>query len=293
MQLRMAQLIHYNVNGQRTMKRIISGDKTEYVITLNRNAVKEIGNSFTAREFIPNTLTLNIPYEIESEFQYDDKKKQLIIYDLSRFDMSDGYHRYMGMCAAQDSNPQFNYPMELRITNFPETKVRQFIFQEDQKTKMSKVDSDSMNMNNAANIALENLNADPGFIFKGAIGRNAGQIPFAEFAKVVQYYYFNGVSKKKERLQIVIAQKELKQIFNELVEFDISYLEKTFSPIEVLSILVIFKECPNCSIEEKIEALENVKSNLTKEDTKRLNMRTVTNRHIKTIMHLAEVDYVQ
>ena len=71
MKLRQAQLINYNVNAQRTLTKIVKGDKETYKITLNQKAVKEIQDAFEKNEFIPNTITLNIPMETENDFYYD------------------------------------------------------------------------------------------------------------------------------------------------------------------------------------------------------------------------------
>ena len=72
MKLRQAQLINYNINAQRTMQRVVKGDKETYKITLNQKAVNEIQNAYENNEFIPNTITLNIPMETEYDFYYDE-----------------------------------------------------------------------------------------------------------------------------------------------------------------------------------------------------------------------------
>jgi hypothetical protein len=88
--------------------------------------------------------------------------------------------------------------MELRIVNFTEDKAKQFIWQEDQKTQMRKIDSKSMNMNSSANIVVTRLNENVRCNLKGLISRNEGTIPFGELAELVDYFYFKGISKEKE-----------------------------------------------------------------------------------------------
>ena len=74
MSLRDAQLINYNANTQRVMKRIIHNKSSSYRIAVNERAVKEIEKSFERGEFIPNTITINIP-DTETDFYYDTKEK--------------------------------------------------------------------------------------------------------------------------------------------------------------------------------------------------------------------------
>lgn len=128
-------MINYNVNAQRTMQRVIKGDKELYRITLNKHAVNSIRRSFESGEFIPNTITLNIPEDPENEFYYNEKNSELVIKNINHFDISDGYHRYVAACQAYDQNDKFNYPLEIRIVSFDNDKVKKFIFQEDQKQR--------------------------------------------------------------------------------------------------------------------------------------------------------------
>ena len=60
-ELRKAQLINYNANAQRTMQRVVRGSKETYKISLNAKALKEIKISLSQGNFIPNTITLNMP----------------------------------------------------------------------------------------------------------------------------------------------------------------------------------------------------------------------------------------
>ena len=143
--------------------------------------------------------------------------------------MTDGYHRYIAACQTKDKNQSFDYPMELRIVNFTEDKAKQFIWQEDQKTKMRKIDSKSMNMNSAANIVVTRLNENIRCNLKGLISRNDGIIPFGEFAELVDYFYFKGIGKEKEKITIIRAVKELTDNFNMLTEYNMEYLEHKMS----------------------------------------------------------------
>lgn len=222
--LRNFQLINYNKNAQRTLRRVAKGDSEYYEISINKTAVKRIQEAYRTGTFISNTITLNIPQDVESDFYYDEKEHILIINSIEHFDITDGYHRYVAMCKEKDKNPNFNYDMELRLVNFSLDKTRQFIYQEDQKTKMTKSDSDSMNTTRLSNIITERLNADMRFLLKGCIDRNESLINFAEFSDDLEYIF----SLKKSK----ITNKELMQIEKNIRD-NINYLAENNDDILV------------------------------------------------------------
>lgn len=230
-ELRKAQLINYNTNAQRTMQRVVRGNREVYKISLNAKALKEIKTSLAQGNFIPNTITLNMPET--TDWTYDAKRNMLTINQLSAFDISDGYHRYVAMCQLKETNPEFNYPIELRVVSFPDDKVKQFIYQEDQKTKMRKIDSASMNMSSPANIVLERLNADTLFDLKGKILRNGGQINFGYAGNITEYLFFRGI-KTAPMNEIVVVKDQLKNGINLFVEGNPIWFNEKFGFKETL-----------------------------------------------------------
>lgn len=243
MQLRNAGLISYNANAQRTMQRVVRGEKSYYKIALNKKAIAQIRESFRSETYIPNTITLNIPED--STFHYNTISNTLVIESLDHFDISDGYHRYMAMCQEIDSNPNFNYQMELRLISFDENKIKQFIFQEDQKTQMKKIDSASMNMNNPANLVCERLNRDIMFNLKGKVTRNSDYIDFAELASIIDFIYFKTLKRENTTASIIETEKEFCKKFNYLTEYDTSLLEKRFTFKELMIIVYMFSKLAN------------------------------------------------
>ena len=224
MQLRDAQIINYNENTQRVMKRINKGEEEIYQITLNKKAVLSMEELFRDGIFIPNTITLNMPEG--ANFVY--RNGNLIIKKLDHFDITDGYHRYIAMSNLYNEDPDFDYPMELRITNYSEDKSRQLIWQEDQKTKMSRIDSESMNMNSAANKVVQRLNVSPTFNLAGQINTNKGIINSAEMAEIIRTTYFQPskiYSKKKELASIIKAESEIRDGINSIVVENMDLLE--------------------------------------------------------------------
>ena len=137
MKLREAQKIYYNTNTQRTLQRIVKNGQESYRIILNRTAVQEIKTAYDNETYIPDTISLNMPDD--TEFWYNAEKREIVIENLDHFDIIDGFHRYTAMCMEKDANPDFNYPMELRIVQYDEIKAKQFIWQQDQKKKMKNV----------------------------------------------------------------------------------------------------------------------------------------------------------
>jgi len=238
MKLRKAQLINYNVNAQRTLQKVVKGERSYYKITLNKDAINKICESMNDGNYIPNTITLNMPET--TDFSYDDSRCVLSIKSLDHFDISDGYHRYISMGQLHDKNPDFNYPMELRIVMFSEDKVKQFIYQEDQKTKMRKIDSDSMNMNAPENLVVERLNRDVMFNLKNKIARNNGSINYGELASVIKYFYFKGQGVDKSVRRIIEVENEIKNKFNKLTEAYPDLLDKVYNFVDLMVIFYTF-----------------------------------------------------
>lgn len=222
MMFRDAQLINYNENTQRTLDRIISGGVEHFQISLNRFAVDAIAESFKENRYIPNTITLNMPED--TEFDYDGD--ELVIKSLSAFDIIDGYHRYVAMSNVYSMNKKFDYTMELRIVCFSEEKAKQFIWQEDQKTKMTKVDSDSFNQSNPANQVVQMLNQKG--IFNGLITRNKAIIDAAEMGRQISILYF-ATNKKYTRSNIIKVRDEIYRRLNAIVDTDISIIDKRWN----------------------------------------------------------------
>ena len=195
MKLRDAQLITYNDSAQRTMTRRIRNSHQLYMITVNESAVKQIMGAFQRGIYIPNTITLNMHPE-ENDYTYNNSTGTLTIRSLEHnLDISDGFHRYVALSRIFEADHDFNYPLELRITKFPDDRVKQFIYQEDQKTKMSKRDSNSMNMEFPPNVLTERINGNVYFNWHGQISRNEGLVNFADFAECVDAFFFRPVFK--------------------------------------------------------------------------------------------------
>ncbi len=224
MKLRDAQLINYNENTQRRLRRVVSGNEEWFQIDVNRAAVNAIIESYKNDEYIPNTITLNIQESDKLiDYEYDEELGELVINNLTAFDIIDGYHRYLAISSIYNLNKKFDYTMELRIVNFSEDTAKQFIWQEDQKTKMHKIDSDALNQYSYANNIVERLNVKD---LKGKISRNNGIIDFTTMTQLVNSLWFSSKKIKASTSRIIELRDYLYSKFEAILESDPTILDK-------------------------------------------------------------------
>lgn len=238
MLLKDAQLINYNENAQRTMRHIVKGEMEYYQISLNKEAVHAIMESYENELYIPNTITLNLPENVE--YSYDEKKKQLVIHKMDYLDILDGYHRYIAMSKLFSQDPSFDYDMELRIVQFSEEKARRFIWQEDQKTKMRKIDSDSMDVAKVSNKIVDRMNNNSNFILAGKISRNKGIINAAILANIIDKVYLKGIKKNEELKCIKEISAALAETIEEFTDQHPEFLEKPWD--KLLTYMVCYED---------------------------------------------------
>lgn len=256
--LRKASMIIYNANAQRALKKVLKGDTEFWKIQLNRFAVSQISDSFKSGSYIPNTITLNISDESKGDFYYDDKTHELVIKSIESFDISDGYHRYIAMSQLYDFDNTFNYPMELRIINFDDEKVKQFIFQEDQKTKMTKIVSNSMNLNKSCNKIVERLNNNSLSYLKGKISRAEGLVDFSQFASLVDRIFFDNKNCEDPSVELEIY-KTIQGKLNTLIELNEKYMTEKYTYVRMAAVLFAIKYHEDLeTIDDCVETLEKI-----------------------------------
>lgn len=272
MRLRDCQMINYNENIQRTLRKTKRGGIEGYTINVNKVAVKNIQTAFEDGLYIPNTITLNMPDDVV--YTYDEEKNILKITELDHFDIADGYHRYLAMSRAYNADEKFNYTMELRITNFSESKAKQFTWQEDQKTKMRKIDSNSMNQNDASNKVCERLNVDPTFNLSGQISRNKGIINTAFLSQCISATYLNKIPKSEINVKIILTTAELKTKINIITEQNVELLSVPWDNKLTAAVVVC---CYNNCMEKVISLYERVKNtNILSIESKQITVRDIT-----------------
>lgn len=260
MRLKDAQIIKYNENTQRTMRRIIHGEDRYYRIALNNKSVTEIKESLSNGSYIPDDITLNMPFE-STEFAYSNGK--ITITELDMLDILDGYHRYIAISRLITEDKNFDYPMELRLVSFSEEKAKQFIYQKDQKTKMRQVDSNALNQYSPANIIVNQLNTEPSSNIQGMIGRNGGNINLTELSAMIDYYWFRGVG-KVSRKDILVVKKEIQDKFNAFISSDLKWADHVFTVKEIAAIMYCFKYEDDYlnSINKLFNVIDNMPSEL-------------------------------
>lgn len=289
--LRKAQMINYNINAQRNLTRIVHGEKEIYKITLNNHAVNEIKKSITSNEFISNTITLNIPYESESEFYYDKNLSELIINKLDAFHIPDGFHRLLSLYQAYDQDENFNYDMELRITHWDDDKARTFIWQENKRTPIKKIHAESLNMNQHSNIIVERINNNIYCNMKGLIGRNgSGLIDLGEFSELINWFYIKGEDKDKiNKIQLNVI-RELIDDLNILTESNAKYLEEKWDYNFLLAFMCTCKYCNNNSINKEniCRITEMVYDKILKSNDKKFNNKNIRKVLVNIVMEFVE-----
>lgn len=236
MALKEAQVIKYNENTQRTMRRIVRGETRYYKIALNEKSVTEIKEALQSGAYIPDDITLNMPQDTT---EFDFNKGKITISELDKLDIIDGYHRYIAISRAMIEDKDFDYPMELRLVSYSEEKAKQLIYQKDQKTKMRQVESAALNQYDPANIVVDQLNSDPGSNVQGMIKRNDGMINHADLAAFIGAFWFAG--KKASRKDILSVKKELQEKFNAYIASDLSLTDHTFNTREIAAITYCFR----------------------------------------------------
>lgn len=266
MQWRNAQLLNYDENEQRALRRVKFGNVEVFKPYVNAKSVSEIRNAMESGSYIPDTITLNMGDGSE----YDFSNGKLTIYSLANnmFNLDDGYHRYLAMSQIHDFDKEFDFPMELRIVNFENSKATSFIFQQDQKTKMKKVVSDSYDVNAIPNKVATRLNNDRlGCNITGMIGRNGAAIDMGAFAKLISYFFVREKPKKDEEMKYVIKlQNELTEKFNILTTQDPVFLEK-YSDEMLVTTMYVFAS--DIQPDDYAESIHMVVDNLN-EDEKRI-----------------------
>lgn len=238
MKLRNGQMINYNVNAQRVMKKVVHDGNTAYELDIHKRSVTEIADSMLAGEFIPNTITLNMPINGNTNYEYNTKANELIIYDVPYLDIADGYHRYLAMCLNKDRKPDFNYPIELRIVLFQDSKAQHFISQESKGNKMKKIDIQSMDDNRIANLITDRLNGSADFDMRNQIKRSDGLISFSYFAEAIDGIFIRNHKIDNQNVFLIKITEKIKKAFNEVLEAKTDLITHEFSNREIVILLV-------------------------------------------------------
>lgn len=216
-----AAMINYNERTQRVMKRVINHGEEYYKISINRQSVNEIKKLMLSNMYFPDPITLNIPQDGDGYADYNEDEHKLIIHDIGHFDILDGYHRFVAMMELMSEKPDFNYIMEVRISEWSESQAQQFIFQQDQKTKMSIMDAKSFDQNALATRIVDRLNISTGAI-SGKIGRSGNLIATNDIFAAINKVFTKNIdpSSKQGRQLVNTLVKEISDTFDVILDDD-------------------------------------------------------------------------
>jgi hypothetical protein len=207
-------------------------------VFINKKSVQEIKEALKTGRYIPDDITLNIPQGSEFSFSNNTLKIYSLLND--KFNIIDGYHRWLGMAEIYNFNKEFDYPMEIRFVNYSTEKANQFIYQKDQKTQMKKSDSASYNQYNIANRVVKRLNEDPMSNLQGMIARNDGLIKEADLAAVIDSFYVKGKEIGNETLAVVTIKNDIQKKFNSVSEVNPDYLNKKYTVKDLIILMFVF-----------------------------------------------------
>lgn len=255
MKLYESNKIVYNPNAQRVMKKITLNGEEAYQIDLNKRSVKEMSELFENGQYISDEITLNIPLDDETvSFYYNEEDCELVIEQIDHFDISDGFHRYYTLCQKMSNDETFNYPMELRITMFPDEKVKQYIWQKEQKNRMTKVQQKSFNTYNLANSITDIINSQPNSLLYQTLKTRGESVTYNQFSDLVDYYFVSGSDKSEYTKIRIRAVSEIQNKFEILLSEapQKASLHYTFIHIAIAFCVLFGSDTPEDEYVEKI-----------------------------------------
>ena len=291
---RNSSVINYNENAQRTMQHVVirgNGENKKgrdyYQISLNQKAVNDISELIKENKFIPNTLTFNVPEDVE--INYDETNFSLYInLDGKQLDILDGYHRYIALSKLYNmGNDELqDYCMEIRIVQFPESIAQQFIWQEDQKTKMRKVQSDALNQYKDSNQIVQRINGNPNCYFYNQISPN-GIINKGYFAAVLNKVYnvdSTRTAKFSIQEQIQLSNK-MSTFLNKIADEEPELLKKKWDERFIYAVVFYSQDSETASYKDISKLYKQI---TTDENMKFMfNNHTVSSRDITTMRKLS------
>lgn len=197
--------------------------------------VLEIQEKLHNGTFIPNAITLNIELG-KGKFRYNARGYELIVNELDSFVIIDGKYRLHAIIREKNDNPDFNYPMELRITNFDDLKAKQFIYQEEMKIrKRTKSQIKSYDNTEYGNKIILRLNGDARSVLQGKINNLVSQY---YLLAVINSVYLKNINNEEIDSQWLFIEQELVEIFNDYCEKYPEFLSQKQTTIQELTVIV-------------------------------------------------------
>lgn len=292
MALKRARFLNYDENEQRALRRVKRGEVEIFKPYINQKSVREIRDAMLNGTYIPDPITLNMGEGADYTFVAN----KLVVNSIPNgmFNLDDGYHRYLAMSMICDFDKNFDYPMELRVVAFSNTKANSFIFQQDQKTQMKKMVSQSYDAASIPNKVCAKLNSESTSNLQGMIGRNNSKIDMSVLGRIITYFYRKRVKRSEETAYMLEIKNNLERKFNALTEQDQKYLGK-YTDEMLLTVMYVFSD-DNIPQSEYANVVNSILNSLTPEESKLLQVSkagTIKKRGVDLLKNkLKEVGYV-
>ena len=250
------QLIIYNPNTQRQLKKTSYGGVDYYTIDIVSKSIKEIESLLEKGEFISNDLSFNLSID-NPNIEFDIKGDELIVTS-GEFDIIDGFHRFRAAMNVINRNPDFNFTFGLRIMNYNESKANAYIGQEDKRNQISLIHRKSLDSTNATNIVIERLSNTSNSRLKCMIGTEGiALISRAYLFGLIDYYYKTSQASRSELSKI---SNKLIGIFNSIID-DIPEYENGINNTDLAVIIYgsMLEDDPVLKIEEVLKKKDKPK----------------------------------
>lgn len=244
-----SQIINYNPNTQRAMRRRKQGEDTRYEINLSRAKVTSICESMLCNLYIPDEITLNICTDNpEADFSYGNGVLKLLS---GQMDIIDGYHRYYSIIECLRRNPDFEINIQVKICSFSEQKARKFIVQKDRQTPMKKNLISSYGVSDSCRVFASRINENSACVLHSKLYQyNTSGVDYMAFLNVMGEY-----SEKVQTRQAINA------VLNDFCEYvnEYSAYSNVFSDVDMYCIVIGFFE--SISVEKAYLVAQNMDKN--------------------------------
>lgn len=216
------QLLIYNPNTQRELKKKIRNGEVYYTINICKASVNDIKNDLLSGIFVPNDLSFNLNLD-NPDIEYEVDENRIIITN-GQLDIIDGFHRFKGAMLAKKENTELQFSFVINIMNFDERKACSFIDQENKRNKISTTYTRSLNANNPTRIIVDRINTSPNSLMRGLIGKEGTNVvSLTDIFELIDITYN---TKNMTRSDLLKTANHIVKVINMCIENDEKYLEK-------------------------------------------------------------------
>lgn len=217
-------VIDYNEEAQRS--HVFSEYKNSIIEKIDLDTVsrEQITQKMLEGEYKTDFISLNVldNADFRPEFlYYNEEERNLTIFN-GKIEILDGFHRYMAMVGLYDEDPNLNFEIGLKITNYNLEDAKDAVEQYDKQRKLNLEQVKSLKKNDYGNIITDSLNKDSLSMLRSKIVKSEALI-----RRGVGFTYFSILSDSisvlfEEELRLPIRVKPITEyltgFFNDLCE---------------------------------------------------------------------------